>query len=290
MTALALLLLTAAPSLGGENFELLGFTKDGAKLVWLTGSYDFECKQEQCDAGDEELVSTTYRAVVHDVVTEAQQVFKVETRPAGKGAPKRLADFAAFEKWKKDNPLVSSKKAPAGASAGVRVGKEEKTEFAEEEEEAVFYTSRGGEQVTLTATMGGMTAMFSPSYAVTWVWDPSGKRVAFIETRAAAHTMRGPVPSSSTVRLLGLGPVVSVLATDDAKGARDEAIAKIEGAGFAVTSKGVAQKARTATVVYSDKAHAAAAQKLATALGGTVDTLTWKSKEPLVVAVGVPTK
>jgi hypothetical protein len=90
--------------------------------------------------------------------------------------------------------------------------------------------------------------------------------------------------------LLELGPVVSVLATEDAKAARAEAVAKIEAAGFPVSSTGVAQKARTATVVYSDKAHAVAAQKLATALGGTVDTLTWKSKEPLVVAVGVPAK
>lgn len=285
------LLLSAAPTMRGENLELLGFTADGAKLAWLTGSNEVRCKQEPCEAGaEQETISVTYAAVVHDLLSDTQQTFKYERRPKGKGAPSPLADFAAFEAWKKANPLVKSKKPPAGGRAGVRVGKEEKVEFGEDPEEAVLYTALGSDEVQLNARLGGAGAVSSPTYSVEWFWDPTAKRVVFVETCASSWAHGVDIPAVSQLRVLGAGPVVSLLAAEGAAAARDAAAAKIEAAGFAVVSKGPAQKVRSATVVFSDKAHAAAAKKLAAALGGTAEPLTWKSKEPLVVAVGVPGK
>ena len=56
---------------------------------------------------------------------------------------------------------------------------------------------------------------------------------------------------------------------------------------FAVVSTGSAQKARKSTVIYFAPAYKQTAEKLAKALeGATIEPLTWKPNEHLVVAVG----
>ena len=288
MPALVLSAVLGAAPLGGQYLEFLGWTKDGASFVWTVGvpNSASDCEGPDCDGSDAYIASISTTAIVRSARTGEEQRFELENIPQrGKEKPTRLAGYDAFQTWKKSHPLVKLTRL-AGSTAGVTVNGEELQSFEEEEVDAVFYTTRQGAKVTLQRPMGGPDIVSRTTSVSTW-FDPTGRRVVFELSVPSGRHSRGEVPPSSELLVLAAGTTVSVLSTDDKASVREAVASKVEAAGFAVVSMGTAQKARKSTVIYFAPAHKKAAEKLAKAIdGATIEPLTWKPNEHLVVAVG----
>jgi hypothetical protein len=257
------------------------------------------------DMPDEtELTETLQLATVYDVQHEEQQVYVMKDEELcyqgghallDKYAPKG-ADVASFDQWKKDHPIAgkSQRLGPNGAKADIVVEGVERTWRGEavsweviDATTVTFVTSvnKRAERLSLPQEMA---AMYAPNFTAEVWWDPTGRRAMFALDQHDAHTMRSLETFTVQLYFLGGGTAVELLSTKALQPSAVKSVDAIEGAGFAVTARGEAQKARPSTVVYCDDKHQAEAQKIAAAIpgGATVEKLSWKANGDVVVALG----
>lgn len=288
-----------------SSAKLLGWTPDGHHLVWTETEVAHSSVEPDNPMEEPAVEGTLALAIVYDVRRGDRQVFV--TKQTGKpqkllAGHKGAGNAAAFAAWQKKHPLskVAARRGKAGrADVAVKL---EDGEPAAWHGDAISWSVSSGAKVTLRVTCGkyrntavidqDMGAMYAPSWTARPLWAPTGRDVAFLLEEAVATTMRGPDGGRSQIVLVACGPRVEVVAPPTLAARTEPVAAAVEGAGFTVTSIGVAKAQRATTVIYAAPAFAAEAARLAKAIpgGATVDKLTWKPSADLVVALGASAK
>lgn len=136
------------------------------------------------------------------------------------------------------------------------------------------------QQTIQTTAFGGHT------YQATAWFHPTQPWVALVIDHSDVQTMRGMLSGGLTVKIVPTQPLIAVLAPQRLAAAAQEAATSIEAQGTVTT--GEAQKDRTATVIYFAEGFRDDAEAIAKTLGGTVEPLTWKAPQHIVVALGAP--
>ncbi len=308
--ACAALLLIAAPALGrdGPTPKILGWTADGANLVWITAP------EEAGEPNDFGYDGSVTRAVVLDArtgLTAREFVMKVTGTPTA-AEKKRFAALgkrADFEAWQRAHPTACaggrasadgkaqadiqiSGKGIAGRWKGDRFqfGWDERDEEAEIGARASLSLSvkRDG-KTTASADWAGDGGAGSLSGEVTPCWSPDARRVAWIVHRRSGM-MRDPGDTSILVGPAG-GPRIQLVADKSVLAeAATRVGAALDRAGFAtVACKASNEKTpRAATVIYAAPTHEAIAKVMAAAVpgGATVAKIDWRASYDLIVGIG----
>lgn len=238
MTSLALSLVLSAAPLLADYPEVLGWTEDGANVVWMEG------------AKKDKAVAMT--AVVFHVRTAHDERF----------------DRDQFEAWKKQHPLKKLESLE-GAEAGTRIGGKPTRTWGGDGKVAVpeLFTQRYGVKQTMKSGLAEYKGAKLPATKASWYFDPGGRRVLF-ELHSDAV---GDEPPVSELVIVPLGPTAFLLAPDLTPSAREPLSDAIENAGFAVTGWDQNPKPPAQTVVSAPAALKSQAEALAKALSAKVE-------------------
>lgn len=130
--------------------------------------------------------------------------------------------------------------------------------------------------------------LYHNAFTLRVAWDPTGKRLALMNTHDDFDGVREGTPNSSVLHFVGACNSVELVTTPDLSAALPKVREAIEASGLPVVVVGDAKKARDKSVVYATKGAEKDAAKLAAAIpgGATVEPLTWKANGDLVVALG----
>ncbi|MFT3839937.1 MAG: LytR C-terminal domain-containing protein [Myxococcaceae bacterium] len=254
MTSLALSLVLSAAPLLADYPEVLGWTKDGANVVWLEG------------ARKDKAVAMT--AVVFNVRTAHDERYDFELRPTT-GAAKPGADHDKFEAWKKEHPLEKLESLE-GVTADTRIGGKPARSWGGDGKVAApeLFTQRYGVKQTMKSGLAEYKGAKLPTTKASWYFDPGGRRVLFELHSEAA----GEDPPVSELVIVPAGPTVFLLAPDLTPAAREPQSDAIENAGFAVTGWDQNAKPPAQTVVSAAPALKTQADALAKALSAKLES------------------
>ena len=129
----------------------------GLRVEGGTPTYALDCAEgTECDGSDQYIASITTTVFVVFSTRRRREAFRVRD-----GAPARVREadpvigLTPSTRLGRRRTRLFKLDRLAGSTAGVTVNGEERTGFGDEEEDAVFYTTRQGAKVTERRTVGG---------------------------------------------------------------------------------------------------------------------------------------